>query len=322
MVIVMSKTSLSIRMLRVLYSRNIVSVSELADMLETNPRNIPEYKKELEAAGYCIESIPGKYGGYSLIKSSLFPVIRLTENEKEGLIAGYNYLRARNDFMRISDYADAMAKVSAATLKGDLNQEEISVIPRFPPAMPQEELQKRYTTISECITDKQVLRIDYRSNDNIIRQRSIHPYKLYMYNNGWFVLAFCEMANTMRYFKLNRIISYQKENRKFRRLYSYNEREWLDAYGMKRNGEWYDVKLKFTGKHAMFTQDYCYGKDQVIECVDQNTTIFSLKMQYKDNIVGFVLSHCGYCEVLEPQWLKDEVKGACEKILQIYKEEM
>lgn len=316
----MSKVSLSIKMLEVLYSRDIVSISELAEILETNPRNIPEYKKELEAAGYCIESFPGRYGGYSLVKNSLFPVVRLTDKEKEGLIAGYEYLRERKDFMHISDYTDAFAKVSAAAIKWNSAHAEISVIPRFPLAMPQDELQKRYCVINDCILEKIVLRIEYRSNDNIIRQRRIHPYKLYMYNNSWFVLAFCEMANEMRYFKLNRIIAYQKESKKFRRLYSYNEREWLDEYGMKRNGEWYAVKLKFTGKHAMFTQDYCYGKDQVIECVDPNTTVFSLKMQYKDNIVGFVLSHCGYCEVLEPDWLKEDVKKACEKILNTVKQ--
>ena len=83
----MSKTSLCIRMLGILYSRDIVSVSELADLLETNPRNIPEYKKELEAAGYYIESYPGRYGGYSLEKSMLFPTVRLTEKEKDGLMA-------------------------------------------------------------------------------------------------------------------------------------------------------------------------------------------------------------------------------------------
>ena len=45
----MSKTALSIQMLEILYSRNIVGIAELAKILDTNPRNIPEYKKVLEA---------------------------------------------------------------------------------------------------------------------------------------------------------------------------------------------------------------------------------------------------------------------------------
>ena len=40
----MSKASLCIRMLTILYSRQVVGIAELASLLETNPRNIPEYK--------------------------------------------------------------------------------------------------------------------------------------------------------------------------------------------------------------------------------------------------------------------------------------
>ena len=52
----MSKTSLSIRMLRILYSRQRIGIAELADILETNPRNIPEYKKELGIASSSHEA--------------------------------------------------------------------------------------------------------------------------------------------------------------------------------------------------------------------------------------------------------------------------
>ena len=50
-------------MLEILYSREIIGIAELARLLETNPRNIPEYKKELEKAGYVIDTVAGRYGG-------------------------------------------------------------------------------------------------------------------------------------------------------------------------------------------------------------------------------------------------------------------
>ena len=82
----MSKTALSIQMLEILYSRNIVGIAELARLLDTNPRNIPEYKKVLEEAGYVIDTIPGRYGGYVLNKKYTFPSTRLSDAEKEGLM--------------------------------------------------------------------------------------------------------------------------------------------------------------------------------------------------------------------------------------------
>ena len=42
----MLKTALCIQMLKILFSRDVVSIKELADELETNPRNIPEYRNE------------------------------------------------------------------------------------------------------------------------------------------------------------------------------------------------------------------------------------------------------------------------------------
>jgi Mn-dependent DtxR family transcriptional regulator len=42
-------------MLEILYSRGVISIAELARLLQTNPRNIPEYKKALEEAGYIID---------------------------------------------------------------------------------------------------------------------------------------------------------------------------------------------------------------------------------------------------------------------------
>ena len=44
----MNRTALCIRMLELLSTKKIYKISELAELLETNPRNIIEYKKELE----------------------------------------------------------------------------------------------------------------------------------------------------------------------------------------------------------------------------------------------------------------------------------
>ncbi|MDY3303357.1 MAG: WYL domain-containing protein [Clostridia bacterium] len=188
----------------------------------------------------------------------------------------------------------------------------------YPLAMSEEDIQARYAAIHECMNNRTAIKIKYRSNDNVVRERVIHPYELYMYNNAWFVLAYCELVKDIMYIKLNRIVSFEKMPNKFDYIYSYREvskwHEWLDEHCMKRNGEWYEVKLKFTGKYAMIVQDYLYGRDQITECVDSSTTILTMKLQYKDSIPNFVLSFGEFCEVLEPEWLRDEVMVICEKI--------
>lgn len=44
-------------------------------------------------------------------------------------------------------------------------------------------------------------------------------------------------------------------------------------------------------------------------------TIIELDMSYKPRMIGFILYYRGDCEVLEPEWLKEEVKEAALKIV-------
>ena len=315
----MSKTSQCIKLLRILYSRKQpVNITELAGELETNPRNIPEYVKELRLIGFEIEPVHGKYGGYVLNRDSTFPAVRLSDSEREAFMTGYEYLLARNDFMEIENYKKAMQKVSSAIINRDSMIDEPMLVYRFPLVMPQEDLEKRYLAIQQCVSNKTVLEMEYLTQKNEITNRAIHPYKLFMYNNAWFVLGFDESKGAILYFKLNRIQSFTVQHRQFVRLLTYKGSDYLDEYGMKNNGEWYPIKLKLTGNYAMLVKERIYGKDQTIEEVDDKTTILSVKMQGQENILVFVLGFGENCEVLEPEWLKEKVVETIDKICRKY----
>lgn len=81
----MGKTANCIKMLTILSDGQIHKTSELARALETEPRNIIEYKWELEMAGYFIESTTGRYGGYRLDVDKCFPSLKLTKKEIKAL---------------------------------------------------------------------------------------------------------------------------------------------------------------------------------------------------------------------------------------------
>ena len=83
---------------------------------------------------------------------------------------------------------------------------------------------------------------------------------------------------------------------------------------MKNNGEWYPIKLKLTGNFAMLVKERIYGKNQIVEAVDANTSILSVEMQNKDDIVSFVLGFRDQCEVLEPEWLRERVINTLKEI--------
>jgi predicted DNA-binding transcriptional regulator YafY len=234
-------------------------------------------------------------------------------------MSGYEYLLSRNDFMEKVEYGKVMGKITSAIMSHDAQTDDSLIANRFPLAMPQEELEERYLSIQQCIVNKTVLYIEYLSLKNEVSQRFIHPYKLYMYNNAWFVLGFDEGKKDIRYFKINRIEKYEVQDRKFRVALYYKESDYLDEYGMKNNGEWHPIKLKLMGNYAMLIKERIHGKDQTVEVADEKTTILSCKMQNKDNILKFVLGFGVDCEVLEPAWLKEKVLETIDKLKEKYR---
>ena len=73
----MNRTALCIRMLQLLKVRGRMRIDEIAQALEINPRNVREFRKELETAGYSILQTTGRYGGYQLDAAALLPAAAL-----------------------------------------------------------------------------------------------------------------------------------------------------------------------------------------------------------------------------------------------------
>lgn len=313
----MSKACMCIMMLQILNSRKQISVGELADILQTNPRNILEYKKELEDAGYEIETIPGRYGGYSLNRKGIFPSIVLTQEEKQVIYEANDFLAQRYDFLNKRLYAKAMSKIVSSFPNQALDV-GVTIVDRFPLAMKQEELEERFTMLNAAVQSKNKIIIKYLSTKNVLKEHKIHPYKTYIYNNAWFVLAWNETINDIGYFKVNRIDSYQVTKETFTVLKTYNEAQYLDRFGMKHNGEFYHIKLQITGAFAGVVKDRIYGKNQQLTSLDENTTILECDMQNKNNIKTFVLGFGSFAQVLEPKWLVDMVKEELQKTLAYY----
>lgn len=314
----MGKAAMCIQMLQILNSGRVYKCSELADLLETNPRNVIEYKKELEEAGYYIISIPGKYGGYQLDRSNIIPSLRLTNEEKKILQVGADYLTGRGNVLDSKLFQAALSKIYSSVEKLPPAPQTI-IIPGITLSMPIEDINKRYQLMEDCINSKTKVLISFLSNDNVVRERVIHPYKLFIHSNAWFVLAYCETMQKVLYFKLNRIEKCEKQKEKFRIPIYYNEREYIDENGLKGGmdwtstkdslitGEWVHIKLELSGRPAMYVKEYIYGQNQIVTAIDENITILECDMHYRYNTIRFVLGFGTDCKVLEPQWLEDEI---------------
>ena len=303
----MGKTAASIKLIQVLSSRNdYASTDELADILETNPRNIKEYIKEIEECGFIVESKNGIYGGYRLDKSSLLPSVKLTLEERKTIKEAIDFLSNKSDYLNKDEALKAFGKI-LANFESQNIVTPISMIDRFPLKMSKDELQHRYGILVDAIETQTKIEIEYLSSKGSVNTHTIHPYKMFLYNGGWFVLGFNETVGSVGYFKLNRINSLYKTRSHFTILKTFDEKDYLDDFGMKKNGDYYYIELEFEGLETALSERI-YGKNQKITEIDSNHIKFSCEMQNKDMILSFVLSFGNKCKVLSPDWLRDMVK--------------
>lgn len=312
----MGKTSACIKIIQILSCRDVVSTNELAELLEINPRNIKEYIRELEIVGYTVESVKGKYGGYRLNKGDLLPSVSLSEKERTALLEGNTFLQECPDFMEYREYQAAMGKIMAS-FQSDKGLTPITMIDRFPLAMDKSLLQERYSILADCISSQLKCEVAYLPASNQLKQHILHPYKLFVYNGSWFVLAWNERIHDFGYYKLNRMESIEKTKNHFTILKTYEESDYLDSFGMKQNGEYYRIELELRDLNTVM-QERIYGKNQKIEVIDEHYIRFSCEMQNKNMILSFVLSFASKCRVLAPDWLKEAVQEELMKTFSLY----
>lgn len=313
----MGKTLMCIKLLEILNSGRIYKISELADILETNNRNIIEYKEELEKCGYYIKSIRGRYGGYQLDKSYILPTLKLLSNEKEAILESFNYAMSKQDFIKKNDLSRAIGKV-VSSFKIEENNKELIVVDNYKLNMSQELINERYQFIENAIKLQRVIEIEYASLKNGTRTHVLHPYKLFIYNNSWFFLAWNPEVGDVWKFKINRIINFKMLKDKFNVLKTFKAENYFDNNGFASDAKYIHVELIAKGVRKHLLKERIYGKNQSVIDIDAENAKVTLDMQDEEQIISFVLN-CGTDVVLlEPKYMVEKVKAKAQEIYKLY----
>ncbi|OPL07325.1 MAG: hypothetical protein AVO33_06040 [delta proteobacterium ML8_F1] len=312
----MNRTALSIRMLILLRSRGKMKKKDIAGALETNPRNITEFKKELEAAGYFIDYQNGPHGGYYMKDRGMIPVAGLSDKEQAALRRLSEYSRLEKDFLLHRDLVTALEKIMVVQR---LEEEETTirqVYKKFPLAKDRQELQDIYEKVHSGVVNRQEILIEYHSvNAGGTKKRIIHPYELFYYGEAWYVIGLDKDQDTVKNFKLPRILYIENLDEKFTVREDFDITDYLSVFGMEIKDQKRRVKLRIFPPLTTIMMERILGEDQIVtpgeDYVDIEVTITG------DYILKeLILGMGSKCQVLAPTALKqsiqEELKKACE----------
>lgn len=199
----MSKISNVISMLNLLSSGRKYSIKELSNILEVSERMIRVYKEELEKSGIYIDTIMGPYGGYVLNQSIRLPLRKFKLKDANLLDKYINLetdLEEKNKLILLQD------KIKGVYIGSQQEEKELNL---------REETQNKYNLFMRAIKSKQKVKILYYSYKNRETERVVCPVEMFLFQNGWYCAAFCELRNDMRHFELKRVIKYEILEEKF-----------------------------------------------------------------------------------------------------------
>lgn len=307
----MNRSACVIQMLTLLHARGCMSKEELAMELGVNSRNISEYRKELEAAGYRINTTSGKYGGYSLEGDALLPVQRFQSKERKALQEALTYLKVHPDFYLYEDFRKAMDKVLSASsvkpIKGGWYLNDTSTVVS-------KEILAMMELMDAAIEDHKVAELEYKSmHAREFQKLKVHPYEILNYKGSYYCLAYSLKSKDYRNYKFSRerMRSVTISEQRFNRDPDFHIQDHVGTMTLIQD-EVYELDLHLFHETALLMSEKQIGSQPKCEWIDESTLHYHTTMEGKMETISFLLSLGNQCHVMAPQSLREEI----QKILQ------
>ncbi len=190
--------------LTLLQSKRMITAAEIADKFGISKRTAYRDMKALEDSGIPIFVEEGK--GYSLVEGYTLPPVMFTEEEANALITAESLISRNKDKSLIENHRSAITKVRAVLRytnkdKTQLLSERLFFMKNFS----EERTSNCLSTVQLAITNLKLIKIKYLSQKEESSSRIIEPQAVYHSSENWILIAWCQLRNTFREFRLDRI---------------------------------------------------------------------------------------------------------------------
>lgn len=185
-----------------LHHERVVTARTLAEELEVSERTIYRDIQDLSLSGVPVTGEAGV--GYRLARGFRLPPLMFEAEELAALLLGMRMVQAWTDPALAGAATRAAARIEAALperLLGEFAREELLVPDFFIP----DTLRKHLAPLRGAVRDRRKLRVAYRREDGQGSERILWPLGLFYWGRHWTLVAWCELRDAFRHFRLDRI---------------------------------------------------------------------------------------------------------------------
>lgn len=190
------------QIVQLLRTRKQMTALQLAESLEVSERTIYRDVQDLSFTGVPIISETGV--GYSLDKSYNLPPITFSESELESLLVGARMVQGWTDKHMAAEATRAIERIESILpehLKSTLESIEM-LVPTFHIFS---DVSEKMPWLRSAIKEQKKIEISYQRADGEYSDRIIWPLGLFFWGNVWTLVAWCELRNDYRQFRIDRM---------------------------------------------------------------------------------------------------------------------
>lgn len=191
----------------------LVRAADLAERLEVSERTIYRDMADLQSTGVPIEGEAGvgyvMQGGYNL------PPMMFTHDEVVALVAGARLLRAWGGAAMAAAAEEALVKIADVLPEAERSRAASVQVHSIAPNM-NDELRAMIDRLEGAVDRRAILILGYTDGKDHVSTRRIQPLGLWFWGRVWTLVAWCELREDFRMFRLDRIQTAVDTGEKFR----------------------------------------------------------------------------------------------------------
>lgn len=178
-----------------------------------------------------------------------------------------------------------------------------------------------FTKLENAIRNRLKVRVAYEAMRNGEQtERIVHPYRLHLAEDIWYLIANCELRKKPRSFILRRIRSLDVLDTAYEPVAGFNIDEYLEKrmfLFIEGDGR-HSVKIRFSARHADLIRERRWHPSQQIVENDDGSIILSMNVDAYDVVVCWIMQFGIDAEVLEPVELRRKIVREANVIAHLY----
>ncbi|ADB37339.1 helix-turn-helix transcriptional regulator [Spirosoma linguale] len=296
-----------------LQTKRVIRAQELADRFGISLRTVYRDVRSLEEAGVPIGAEAGV--GYFLTDYNLPPVM-FTNAEASALLLGGKLIEKWTDQSVRTEFESALYKIKSVLKRPD--QEHLDSLEAHinvaKPLYPTTEGEGSLNKIQHAIAQQHVLDLQYHSNyNNAETQRRVEPVGLYHYRMNWHLIAFCQIRQDYRDFRVDRIRQLTDTAERFSRREHLSLQEYLDRVG-KQDLPIMEATIVFKklATRFMHEQKYAYGFQHEEDLGDLVRIHF--QTPYPEGLARWLIMYGNQAKVEQPNSLKVMIRTLVDEL--------